>query len=285
MNTSRIPHWFKLQWANCLLKVRYAGIFYTSSVEKRGRRDHWIFCYIFKGTLLHRSFNRYVIGRTGQSVILLPTRHSEHGSYDNLPLEVCEIGFDVKVFLNSVNPLTRLGLPVAVTLSKQAKAWCEQLIKCYYQWKPVDDIAELQARCWLDLLLLDYLEQGFSTGTFTLNLRPVPLWIQAMADLLARKCPNLELRPRKLYKLSGYSRAYVNAEFKKYFGESPRQYLHRKRIELAMGKLSSNPEMSIGEIAAVCGYSSQSLFNSHFKRLTGQTPRQFRYRHFYKQKL
>ena len=66
---------------------------------------------------------------------------------------------------------------------------------------------------------------------------------------------------------------------RKHFGVTPRQYWHRCRLEVATEWLTSHPEMSMAEIAAECGYSTQSLFNRHFRRLTGQTPGQFRRAH------
>jgi AraC family transcriptional regulator len=46
------------------------------------------------------------------------------------------------------------------------------------------------------------------------------------------------------------------------------------RVERA--KLLLQGELSLAEVAACAGFSPQSQFSSHFKRLVGVTPRQFR---------
>ena len=103
--------------------------------------------------------------------------------------------------------------------------------------------------------------------------------MQALADHLSNDCPNPELKPQALHRLSGFSRSYVNAMFRKYIGETPREYLHRCRVRLAMERLTGNPEVPLSEVAEICGYSTQSLFNRHFRRLTGMAPGQFRLTH------
>ncbi|NJS10840.1 MAG: helix-turn-helix transcriptional regulator, partial [Microcoleus sp. CSU_2_2] len=60
--------------------------------------------------------------------------------------------------------------------------------------------------------------------------------------------------------------------FKQSTGFSPHQYVIQQRVERAK-QLLRQGQMSIGEIAIACGFSHQSHFNRHFKRLTGVTPK------------
>jgi AraC-like DNA-binding protein len=52
--------------------------------------------------------------------------------------------------------------------------------------------------------------------------------------------------------------------------------LHQKRIGAARSLLHGQPGKNINEIAFVCGYTDPGYFRRMFKRLTGQTPREFR---------
>lgn len=63
--------------------------------------------------------------------------------------------------------------------------------------------------------------------------------------------------------------------FRRDMGESPHDYLMRKRINSAKSllKLSS---MSVKQIAAECGFCDSSYFCLSFRRLTGMTPGRFR---------
>jgi AraC family transcriptional regulator len=55
----------------------------------------------------------------------------------------------------------------------------------------------------------------------------------------------------------------------------PHQYVILRRVERAEQLLQSG-DLSLAEVALHAGYSDQSVFCLHFKRLVGVTPQQFR---------
>jgi AraC family transcriptional regulator len=64
--------------------------------------------------------------------------------------------------------------------------------------------------------------------------------------------------------------------FKAATGLPPHQYLIARRVERARHLLHQDPDLSLAEVAACSGFSDQSQFTHHFKRLVGVTPGQFR---------
>jgi len=58
-------------------------------------------------------------------------------------------------------------------------------------------------------------------------------------------------------------------------GISPKQLVLRFRLEEALGLLTTT-DLSVGAIAAECGYYDQSAFTRQFKRVTGSTPSAYR---------
>lgn len=74
-----------------------------------------------------------------------------------------------------------------------------------------------------------------------------------------------------------YSLPYLSALFKEETGLNFTDYLQRRRIEAALGLISST-ESSVSEISEAVGYQSLKFFEKTFKKLTGKTPRQFRKR-------
>jgi AraC family transcriptional regulator len=64
-------------------------------------------------------------------------------------------------------------------------------------------------------------------------------------------------------------------QFKTATGLPPHQFVIMRRIERAK-QLLQGSDLSLAEIAARAGFSGQSVFCHHFKRLVGVTPRQFR---------
>src|SRR5262245_22542890 len=67
-------------------------------------------------------------------------------------------------------------------------------------------------------------------------------------------------------------------QFKAATGAPPHQYVLGRRVERAQQLLQQDLDLSLAEIAASAGFSDQSQFSHHFKRLIGVTPGQFRTR-------
>jgi AraC family transcriptional regulator len=69
---------------------------------------------------------------------------------------------------------------------------------------------------------------------------------------------------------------HFSRQFKAATGLPPHQYVIARRIERAKELLQAGTDLSLAEVAAHAGFSDQSHFSSHFKRLIGVTPGQFR---------
>ena len=65
-------------------------------------------------------------------------------------------------------------------------------------------------------------------------------------------------------------------QFKTATGLPPHQYVIARRVERAKQLLQGGGDFSLAEVAARAGFSDQSQFTHHFKRIVGVTPGQFR---------
>lgn len=74
---------------------------------------------------------------------------------------------------------------------------------------------------------------------------------------------------------SGLSQYHFLRSFSRYVGLTPNDYLNRVRIEHSF-ELLGRTDWNIEAIASAVGYSSGSYFIKVFRKLTGQTPGQFR---------
>ena len=75
-------------------------------------------------------------------------------------------------------------------------------------------------------------------------------------------------QPLSLQKMAGiacFSPFHFHRVFTILTGETPTDYIKRTRIEKAALLLKRNKELSATEIAALCGFSSLSLFKSQFQ--------------------
>jgi AraC family transcriptional regulator len=74
-------------------------------------------------------------------------------------------------------------------------------------------------------------------------------------------------------RLSAY---HFARQFKAATGLPPHQYVIARRVERAKQLLQAGTDLSLAEVAAHAGFSDQSQFCQHFKRLVGVTPGRFR---------
>lgn len=78
-----------------------------------------------------------------------------------------------------------------------------------------------------------------------------------------------------LSKRIALSPVYFHKLFKNYYGLTPAEYLLKIRLSAAK-QLLITTNASAAEIAAECGFSSQSYFNYSFKKQTGVSPIKYR---------
>jgi AraC-like DNA-binding protein len=76
---------------------------------------------------------------------------------------------------------------------------------------------------------------------------------------------------------AGYSRYHFVRLFRRTYGETPGQYLSRRRIERAQEYLRS-ANLTITEICMLVGFTSMGTFCTRFKQQVGLTPSEYRER-------
>ena len=81
---------------------------------------------------------------------------------------------------------------------------------------------------------------------------------------------------RDLAAVAHLSPDHFAQQFKAATGLPPHQYVILRRVERAKRLLQTGGGFSLAEVAARVGFSDQSRFTHHFKRLLGVTPGQFR---------
>ncbi len=74
---------------------------------------------------------------------------------------------------------------------------------------------------------------------------------------------------------AGYSRFHFARGFAAAYGETPRAYLTRRRIERAKTLLRT-ANLSVTEVCFLVGFASLGSFSSRFRELVGQSPSEYR---------
>ena len=81
---------------------------------------------------------------------------------------------------------------------------------------------------------------------------------------------------KQMAEVVGLNPYHFARQFKAATGLPPHQYVILRRVERARQLLQARTDLSLAEVALHAGFSDQSVFCLHFKRIVGVTPRQFR---------
>jgi transcriptional regulator GlxA family with amidase domain len=95
--------------------------------------------------------------------------------------------------------------------------------------------------------------------------------------VLAHVGANLDksIRNRELAAIARLSVFHFNVAFRNSVGDSPHEYVIRRRIERAQGIMLST-DAPLSEIAADCGLADQAHLTRLFRRVVGETPAAWR---------
>ena len=101
---------------------------------------------------------------------------------------------------------------------------------------------------------------------------PIPVYVhlRRAKDLIDRDFAE-PLDVPALAREAHASRAHFVRSFKKAFGETPHQYLLRRRIERAMELLRNTP-LSVTDVSLAVGFLSLGSFSAAFRQLVGESP-------------
>jgi AraC-like DNA-binding protein len=102
---------------------------------------------------------------------------------------------------------------------------------------------------------------------------PVYIHLLRAKDLMDRQYA-LQLDVPGLARAAHASTAHFSRCFKRAFGETPHQYLLRRRIERAK-ELLRGTELSVTEVSLEVGFRSLGSFSAAFRELVGEPPSEY----------
>lgn len=136
-----------------------------------------------------------------------------------------------------------------------------------FQSADTDSALAIESLCWEILAAsLDRRQPASPAAT--------PRWLREARDSLQARLgesPTL----RGLAEEAAVHPVYFAATFRRFYGCSVGEYLRRERLRRARRELA-DPDRSLAEVAADCGFADQSHFTRTFKRFTGLTPGAYR---------
>jgi len=138
-----------------------------------------------------------------------------------------------------------------------------------HEFMSQDDIAPLA----MEGVLLEMLAESARSSDHT-HGPDAPSWLRRVREMLEEsylQAPGLAA----LAATAGVHPVHLSREFHRHYNMTVGDYIRKRRIEHA-SELLSNSELSLAEVASVCGFSDQSHFCALFRKHVGVTPSKFR---------
>jgi AraC-like DNA-binding protein len=85
-----------------------------------------------------------------------------------------------------------------------------------------------------------------------------------------------EVNITAMARIAGLAPTRFHAHFKQFTGHSPKDWLLRRKVEIAAERLRGEPELTVTRLAHELGFSSSQYFATVFRRYLGMTPGMFR---------
>ena len=122
--------------------------------------------------------------------------------------------------------------------------------------------------------LLETVEQPAAPASATVSQGLAPWQIRRV---LAQVDSNLDttIRNKDLAAVARLCESHFNVAFRKSVGQSPHEYIIRRRMERAQCLMLST-DKGLSEIAAECGLADQPHFTRLFRRVVGESPAAWR---------
>lgn len=102
-----------------------------------------------------------------------------------------------------------------------------------------------------------------------------------LLDLISEKLrsnPSADWTVGRMAREVGMSRSALYRTFKAQCQQAPGRFVMRTRVQMACSYLT-NPQLSIAQVALMCGFSDQAAMTRAVRRETGRTPGQWRRDH------
>ncbi len=267
VNEKEIVHNFRYFLDHTLpITVHYVGESYCDKnfYFKRDCHDCYSLEYIVSGSGTLKINNQIYYPKAGD-IFFLPknSKHEYFCSKESVPWHKLFFSFDGRLAERFVNEYLIKDLYVF------------ENTELYDSFKTIMETAnrESYSQAQRNDMILPEIFKIFLKIKRTYNLKPSTL----AEKIKVRLDHNLQKKYtiNDLAKSFAYSANHIINVFQSEYGETPYQYIARKRIELACEYLTTT-SMSISKIAEILCYSDSQYFSKCFKKATGYSPYKYR---------
>ena len=251
------------------LLVNCAGSINTQrkheSINSWGRADYYLI-YIIEGNLTFISCGKSVYLKPFDAIILPPNTPYTQGLDKGDRLNYLWAHFTGN---NVEGVLGQFGIKLfpyinKVSQNNHMQTRFQRLFDCFMK---NDELIERDLSASLEKLLIELSRSIKSKENPRVSLSKSISYINNYYNT-AIKIPDLA-------KMDGLSMTQYNLNFKKQMGMPPTRYIISLRMNTAK-ELIETSNLSLGQIASMCGYEDYNFFAKVFKDYTGISPRKYK---------
>lgn len=237
-------------------------------IRPNGRNDYQLI-YVADGQAWFVVDGTDVLAKPGGFLIYSPNAPQNYHYYLNDNPDIYWVHFGG---YHAARLLEQLNLKTDCVLSSQLnnsiiRRWLQMIRELTLKQNGFETLVPV---CCIEILTLISREM---TPLNTIELRSQKTILDAMEYISNEMSRSLSIQ--ELARHLGVSVSWLNLKFKSYTGMSPMQYIINFKVSRAQ-ELLHTTDLSITEIAQMCGYDDPLYFSRIFHKHTKTSPREFR---------
>jgi AraC family transcriptional regulator, dual regulator of chb operon len=260
-------------------EIHYAYHRSLKTITSTHRHDFYELFFIVKGKALHRVNGKNEVIEEGTLVFIRPDDIHSYEKYDPEGFELINLAFTESTLKSLMNyfgegfnssRLIKSSYPPELKLPQIEK---ELLISRFNSLNTLSRKEKNRIKTEFRILLAEIFSRYFD-DTKEEKHANIPQWIIKLREEMEEK-ENFSSGIKRMYELSGRSAEHLSRIFKKYFDETPTDFIRHLRLNYAANMLTNSDE-EITSIAMDSGFENLSHFYHLFKKQFKTSPKEFR---------
>lgn len=234
-------------------------------------RSQYLLHYITSGKGIYTVNNKTYTLEKNQGFLICPNTVTYYEADKDTPWSYMWIGFNgvkAETYLNYAN-LNEENLIFEYSKDDSLKDYISEMLKL----TEMDYANELKLEGLLYLFMSKLVESRQDISNKTSH-KSAELYLEKSIEFIENNYPN-NIKINDIAKYIGINRSYLTHIFKKNIDMSPQDFLLNYKIDKAC-TLLQNTDLSIKVVAKSIGYSDPLTFSKIFKKIKGESPKNYR---------
>ncbi|MDD5727918.1 MAG: AraC family transcriptional regulator [Victivallales bacterium] len=235
---------------------------------------------ILRGRIVHRVNSETRELETGSLIFIRPSDTHSFKPYRNEPCEMLILSYQLELmlalseFFENDSFMWRYTEPVLPPTFSLNPDEADSIANRLFNVNSTPFDSPVLMRTKVKVILADLFTRYFLENVAHLEQSDIPEWLTELCHKMGKE-ENLRQGLKRMHKLACCTPEHLCKTFRRYFKQTPTEFINRLRINYAARKLADSRE-EIMAIALDLNFQSLSRFYKLFKLYYGVTPAQYR---------